>query len=89
MRSEEKQKENDWMLMINIEFLRDLASSLIKIIIMDEEKTPKKFKRVQWDEEKLMETEKDRGKFMKIDEPKTPYHRNSDVAASSFRKNNR
>ena len=41
---------------------------------MDEEKTQKTFKRVRWDEEKLKETEKDRGKFMKINEPKTPYH---------------
>lgn len=34
---------------------------------------------VQWDEEKLKETEKTRGTFEKIDEPKTPYRKNSDV----------
>jgi hypothetical protein len=31
---------------------------------------------VQWDEEKLKETEKFRGTFEKIDEPKTPYRAN-------------
>ena len=34
---------------------------------------------MQWDEEKLKETEKTRGTFDKIDEPKTPYRKNSDV----------
>lgn len=34
---------------------------------------------MQWDEEKLKETEKFRGTFEKIDEPKTPYRANSSV----------
>jgi hypothetical protein len=35
---------------------------------------------VQWDEEKLKETEKFRGAFQKIDEPKTPYRAHEEVA---------
>ena len=46
---------------------------------MDDERGNKRVRRVQWDEEKLKETEKNRGTFMKIDEPKTPYRGNSDV----------
>ena len=44
---------------------------------MDEEKN-KKDKHVKWDEEKLKETEKYRGTYQKIDEPKTPYRANND-----------
>ena len=36
---------------------------------------------MQWDEEKLKETEKFRGQFQKIDEPKTPYRANEEVSS--------
>lgn len=54
---------------------------------MDEEKrTPKKDKHVKWDEDKLKETQKTRGTFQKITEPKTPYRGNSDVHFNLCRK---
>ena len=34
---------------------------------------------MKWDEEALKETEKYRGTFQKIEEPKTPYRPNSEV----------
>lgn len=40
---------------------------------------------MQWDEEKLKETEKFRGQFQKIDEPKTPYRPNEEVQPYSSR----
>ena len=49
---------------------------------MEEEKKPRR--RVQWDEEKLKETEKYRGTFQKIDEPKTPYRPNQEVPLSQL-----
>lgn len=44
---------------------------------------------MQWDEEKLKETEKFRGTFDKIDEPKTPYRANSSVSLHALRVRNR
>ena len=43
------------------------------------EEEPKSKRHVKWDEEALKETEKYRGTFQKIDEPKTPYRPGDDV----------
>lgn len=51
---------------------------------MEEEHSHNK-KHVRWDEEKLKETEKFRGTFEKIDEPKTPYRKNEEVDLKSCR----
>ena len=53
--------------------------------MMEDEKDHPQEKHVKWDEEKLKETEKYRGQFAKIDEPKTPYHQASDVLVETLR----